>query len=288
MKQESKQIKGLMFRLFPQNYLIKNPLVGALLFFVVLFVFVIVYRPLQVSENGLFSFNQTMLAYSAIVSVFELLIAWAISRTNFFFSKGSWTIVSELLSIVTILAGIGIAAYFAGFLLEPASSRWNFSTFFDSFYRSILIALFPVCIPTILNIRYAFAQEIFQNYDFKNTTKKDQEVVIKIESKAKKEHLEFYPHEFIFAESDGNYVVFHLLKQGHQKNVSIRNSIKEIEAQLSDFPDFMRTHRAFIVNLNKITSSNGNALGYRLKLSDCKDIIPVSRQNARKFEQLKA
>lgn len=286
MGKGKRQIKDLLFSSFPQNLLIRKPSIGAILFFVVLFVFIVTYRPLNVHKAGVFSFNFTMLAYCAIISIVEMLAATIISRTNCFFPKGNWTISSELLSVVLLLLFIGISAYFAGFVMEPASSRWNLPTFFDSFSRAILVGIIPVTLPTLFNIRYAFARETFQSYQPNNKPQDSQGAVINIESKAKKEHLDFYPHEFLFAESKGNYVVFHLIRQNAPLHVTIRNSMSEIETQLSTIPHFMRTHRAFIVNLNKITSRKGNALGYRLSLSNCKDIVPVSRQNARQFEQL--
>ncbi|MCF8236355.1 MAG: LytTR family transcriptional regulator [Bacteroidales bacterium] len=229
-----------------------------------------------------------MLIYCAMISVSELVAALIISRTNCFSKKGNWTIASELLSIVMILTSIGISAYFAGFIMESNVSRWNFSTFFDSFYRSVLIALIPVVFPSLLNIRYAFEQLSFRTYENKWQNKSGEvpEKLININSRAKKEHLSFYPDEFIYAESKGNYVNFHLIRQEKSVEVTIRNSITDIENQLAAFPDFMRIHRAFIVNLKKIASRNGNALGYRLSLLGCDDIIPVSRQKAREFEQL--
>lgn len=279
------QIKEILFRSFPQNLLIRRPYAGALFFFTVTFVFVVIYRPLNAHESGSFSFILTMVAYCAIVAIIELLIAMAISRMNCFSPKGIWTIANELLSVIIILTGIGISAYLAGFVMEPAASRWNFSTFIDSFSRAIMIGIIPAILPSLANIRYAFALDTFQSYEIKDKTKDDQEVLINIESKAKKEHLNFYPDEFIYAESDGNYVVFHLIRNGNSVDVTIRNSISEIEKQLSTIPTFMRTHRAFIVNLNKITSRRGNSLGYRLTLKDCSDVVPVSRVNVLKFDQ---
>ncbi|MHC1733843.1 MAG: LytTR family DNA-binding domain-containing protein [Bacteroidales bacterium] len=279
------QIKEILFRSFPQNFLIRRPYAGALFFFVVTFVFVVIYRPLNAHESGSFGFILTMVAYCAIVAIIELLIAMAISRTNCFSPKGIWTIANELLSVIIILSGIGISAYLAGFVMEPAASRWNFSTFIDSFSRAIMIGIIPAILPSLANIRYAFALDTFRSYEIKDKTKDDQEVLINIESKAKKEHLNFYPDEFIYAESDGNYVVFHLIRHDNSVDVTIRNSISEIEKQLSAIPSFMRTHRAFIVNLNKITSRRGNSLGYRLTLKDCNDVVPVSRVNVLKFDQ---
>jgi len=283
-----KPIKHLLLKPFPQTFLIHKPFWGAFTFFFILFTFIIIYRPLEVHQTAFLNFNLTVLIYCAIISLSELVVALIISRTNCFSKKGNWTVTNELLSLVMILAIIGISVYFAGFMLEAHSSRWNFSTFFDSFYRSVLIGIIPVILPSLLNIRYAFAPQNFQSYENKwqDKLKEVPEKIIQISSKAKKEHLSFSPSEFIYAESKGNYVIFHLIKQDKSVEVSIRNSITEIENQLVSISDFMRIHRAFIVNLKKITSRDGNALGYRLTLKDSDDIISVSRQKAREFEQV--
>ena len=288
MESIKKSIKHLLLKPFPQTFLIKKPFWGAFTFFFILFTFIIIYRPLEVHQTAFLNFNLTVLNYCAIISLSELAVALIISRTNCFSKKGNWAITNELLSIVMILAIIGISAYFAGFLFEARSNRWNFHTFFDSFYRSVLIGIIPIILLSLLSIRYAFAPQNFQSYENKwqDRSKEVPEKLIHISSKAKKERLNFYPGEFIYAESKGNYVIFHLLKQDKPIEASIRNSITEIETQLASIPDFMRIHRAFIVNLKKITSRDGNALGYRLTLKDCDDIISVSRQNVREFEQV--
>jgi DNA-binding LytR/AlgR family response regulator len=109
---------------------------------------------------------------------------------------------------------------------------------------------------------------------------------IRIVSKLKKEELEFFPGQLLYAESDGNYVIFHLTIDNHVKTRVIRNSINNIEQQLSSVPYFIRTHRAFIVNIHMVSSQKGNTLGYRLKLSSVDIEIPVSRQKTREFDQL--
>ena len=114
------------------------------------------------------------------------------------------------------------------------------------------------------------------------------ENLIKISSQLKKEELSFYPSQFLYAESDGNYVVFYLNKDNLVKKEIIRNSINNIEQQLSEIPYFLRTHRAFIVNLKKVRSKQGNTLGYLIKLSDIEFKIPVSRNNTKIFNELLA
>jgi DNA-binding LytR/AlgR family response regulator len=74
----------------------------------------------------------------------------------------------------------------------------------------VLIGVIPVLFPSLLNIRFAFTPEVFQEYQRKvqNSQKETAEELIHIQSKAKKEELSFLPDELIYAESEGNYVVF--------------------------------------------------------------------------------
>jgi DNA-binding LytR/AlgR family response regulator len=92
----------------------------------------------------------------------------------------------------------------------------------------------------------------------------------------------------LYAESDGNYVVFYLCINNQLKKEIIRNSINNIEQQLSGIPYILWIHRAFIVNLKKVRSRQGNTLGYLIKLNESEFKIPVSRKNTKVFNNLLA
>jgi DNA-binding LytR/AlgR family response regulator len=128
--------------------------------------------------------------------------------------------------------------------------------------------------------------DIIKNYNTDSVLASPEpaEELIRIKSQLKKEELTFYPCQFIYAESDGNYIIFHLDIENQIKKKIIRNSISNIEHQLSAIPFFFRTHRAYIVNLKRVCSQKGNTLGYRLKLSGTESEIPVSRQKTRDFD----
>lgn len=280
---------GVVFnRQYPQSFLIKTPLWGTVSFVIILYFFVVIYQPLSIHATQTLSFSFTMLFYCLLVSAGVLSISLLIKKTNCFSKNKTWTVSKELSSIVIVLACIGVSAYFAGFIMESQDSRWNLATFLDSFSRSVLIGLIPVLLPSLLNIRFAFTPEIFREYQIKKQEdhEKNSSGLIHIKSRAKKEELSFFPNEFIYAESDGNYVVFHLIRKEKPVEATIRNSISEIERQLIVVPYFMRTHRAFILNLEKVISNKGNSLGYQLKLKGSNNIVPVSRQNILKFDEL--
>ena len=283
----TKKIKQLLNKRYPQNFLIHKPVVGVMIFFVFIYGFVIVYQPHQVHQARSFSFDYTMLLYSLIISFAVFAFLRLLKGLPFWKDSESWTFLKELLFDVIILAAIGVSAYFAGFVIEEPVSRWDLPTFFDSFHKALLLGLVPILFFTALNMRFLFIPEI--THDFKPGNNfpsgSEAEKQIDIISQAKKEQLGFYPQQFIYAESQGNYVVFHLVIEDQSREVMIRSSINNIEQQLSAYPSFMRVHRSFIVNLKKVTTKSGNSLGYRLKLAGSNNIIPVSRKNTRKLDK---
>jgi hypothetical protein len=273
---------------YPQNYIIKNPLIGSLVFLGFCIFFVIVYKPLQVHESRFLSYNITVAIYCFIVTIPLFGLVRLLKRIKYFSDSEEWTVLKEVLSVVLSLLGMGITVYFSGFLLEPPFQRWNLPTFFDSLFSAFLILAVPLSFFSLINYRYLLVSDIIKQFNTETylSSPGESEELIRIESQLKKEELFFYPDQFIYAESDGNYIVFHLNLESQVKKKIIRNSISNVEQQLSSIPFFFRTHRAFIVNIRKVSSQKGNTLGYRLKLAGIDIEIPVSRQKTRDFDQI--
>jgi DNA-binding LytR/AlgR family response regulator len=84
--------------------------------------------------------------------------------------------------------------------------------------------------------------------------------------------------ELVFIKSADNYVEVGFLDGGEFKKKMIRNTLKNIEQQLKEFNNFIRTHRSSIVNMKYILKLNKNFNTYWLTLDETKETIPVSRQ----------
>ncbi len=230
----------------------------------------------------------TMAVYCLAMSVPVLGISRLLKRFRYFSNENEWTILKEMVSIFIILLGMGISVYFTGFLVEIPAHRWNVATFFNSCENTFMIGMIPFLLFTVLNYRYLFVEDFTREF-YPGTTPsptRQPEKSVRIDSRLKKEELSFYPGQLIYAESDGNYVVFYLNINDQMHKKIIRNSISNIEQQLSSIPYIMRIHRAFIVNVKQVVSQKGNTLGYRIKLKGIENAIPVSRQNTRNFDLL--
>lgn len=236
------------------------------------------------------SFLVTMVIYFLASAVSVFVFIQLIKIIPYFSKKNQWNIIKEVISVFLVLTGAGIAIYLMGFLMEEPADRWNFATFIDSCKYAFLVGIVPFGFFTLINYRYLLYQEMTLEYrsdmpHAEGSIAKPQ-VLIRIISRLKKEELSFYPDQFLYAESDGNYVVFHLTDNQKYRKEVIRNSLNEIELQLSKISFFVRIHRAFIVNVKKVRTKKGNALGYKLRLYGTDAEIPVSRQNVHAFDLL--
>lgn len=274
-------VKRLINNSWSQNYIIKNPATGSLIVGFFWFAFAILYRPLGSHAGYFLNYEATMAMYALIGAVAVYVTVKILRQLRFFAPDSEWTLLKEIAGIILVLFGAGIAVYFAAFILEEPADRWNLTTFVDSVFKSFLVGVIPFAFNTIMNARFQGGKEV---YSIDNEQENEiSESIIHINSQLKKEELSFTTSEFIYAESEGNYVVFYLLRNSLVKREIIRNSMSNIEEQLLISPQFLRVHRAFIVNLSKVLEKKGNSLGYRLRLFGIDKEIPVSRNNTSEF-----
>lgn len=109
--------------------------------------------------------------------------------------------------------------------------------------------------------------------------------ILSIVTQQKSDDFELNPHEFLFAKSEGNYLEIFLEKGEDTNKILKRMTMKELESQLDSFPHFFKTHRSFLVNLQKVKQVKGNAQGYQLRLKSHSDSLPVSRGMVSDFER---
>lgn len=267
---------------FPQNYILRKPGFGIFVFMVFCFLFLNLYRPFQTHESRYLNYAATMAVYCFVFSCFAYLAIRVLKSCRYFSNPEEWTILKESFAIFIVLSVTGITIYFLGFVMEQPDPRWNLKTFLNSYLTGFLLGVLPFGYFTLTGYRSAAASQTKGNQIREDGG--PQEKPISIVSKLKKEELSFHPGQFIYAEADGNYVVFYLNDGQKIRREVIRNSMGEIEKQLSVVPYLLRVHRAFIVNVKKVYAQKGNSLGYRLKLWDANAVIPVSRQNTPVFE----
>jgi len=265
---------------FTQNYLIQKPFFGTLILAFSYFGFVMLYQPFRLDHNTLFNFTISMFLYSLGCSLsFSGFIFLLKALFPSFYMKNNWTLLKDLSTIFFSLIVMGIAIYFLGNLLNIKKSEIHLSGVLESLKMTFLVGIIPFLFFTIKNIGnpYITTKDIDNESGFSDNS------MIEIQSSLK-EKLQISVDSLIYIVSNGNYVDFYI--KDHDKIIrkTLRNSLNDIEKQLQDFPFCIRTHRAFMVNINFIDYKKGNAQGYRLKLKNTNEEIPVSRNKLAEFD----
>ncbi|MCF6365470.1 MAG: LytTR family transcriptional regulator [Bacteroidales bacterium] len=101
---------------------------------------------------------------------------------------------------------------------------------------------------------------------------------IEILSTNKSDKLVLKCKQIISIKSADNYIEISYLEENILEKKLIRNTLKNIETQLSNQKNFIRCHRTSIVNIIYVESLVRNKNGYSLKMSCFEETIPVSRQ----------
>ena len=101
---------------------------------------------------------------------------------------------------------------------------------------------------------------------------------IEIVSDNESDNFRIQVSEIIYAKSADNYVEIGYHDEGIVKKKMVWNTLRNIEQQLSDFNNFIRTHRTSLVNIQYIDKLNKNFSSFWLSLDKTKETIPVSRQ----------
>jgi len=86
--------------------------------------------------------------------------------------------------------------------------------------------------------------------------------------------------QLFYVESDANYLKVVVYENNGIQTKSIRLTIKQFEEAAERFPELIRCHRAFVVNMNHVTYYEGSASKGELHFDLIEDVIPVSKTYA--------
>lgn len=101
---------------------------------------------------------------------------------------------------------------------------------------------------------------------------------IELISENESDNFRIQVSEIVFFKSADNYVEVGFHEGSEIKKKMIRNTLKNVENQLREFNNFIRTHRSSIVNIQYIQKLHKNFNTYWLTLDGTQETVPVSRQ----------
>ncbi len=185
-----------------------------------------------------------------------------------------WIILSFLM-IGTSSFIINAFLYNEGYFYFPA---------FIYFQGMILsINIIPVTLFVLIHYSLTLRKRLkmavqINNSIHKKTQDSENDKVVVLNSENKNDKLELSLNSLLFITSVDNYIDVYYIDNRIIKHKLLRYSLSGIEQDNPSVTDLFRCHKSYIVNKIKIDSVTGNAAGYKLKLKDYSDYIPISRK----------
>jgi len=209
-----------------------------------------------------------------------------------FFRERYWTLGKEVAFWIFFILITGVGNFFLRELIydNPENFSLNFLklevvhslTVGMLFLIAILTGKYIHILTTTRDKAVSWNKRVknFREKEFENPT-------VTVTAESPMDHITFRLSEFLYAMVDGNYVEFHLRKKdGSSRRHITRNTLANVEKQLWHYPNILRVHRSYIVNIGKVNSVSGNAQGYKLQIEGTDDTIPVSRSYISSFDEV--
>ena len=200
----------------------------------------------------------------------------------------AWNIKKEFQFIFIILILIGIVQFLVRDIIYDNSQNWSGHYLFEEISNTLFAGFFiaAIIIPINMNALQLKNQQKADIISSAFAKVKEIEIssTISIETDVKSEKFIFDSNRFLYAKSEGNYIEIYFKNDDSIIKMTKRLSLKNLENQLQDFKFIIKTHRSVLMNFNTIENVSGNAQGYKIKLKECLEILPVSRNYIKTFE----
>lgn len=247
----------------------KHTLWIALLVGAILPLLLITLEPFDTSNS--FSYKHLRLAGYAICIVLPILVVHPFENYVYKRQVKRWFVLSEFLYILVTLFLIFVCCFFYHFYVVSGASTLN-TSYIWGFIGTFGLPFTPIIVPLWLYLRSKYGVIEVPLQDKKHVIV---EKSITIQGESKSETLTILESDFIYAQSQQNYVeVFYLTKDEVQQKM-LRSTLSNIIKQL---PNAWQVHRSYLVNLDYLTAVEGNARKRFMKISHIEDSIPISQK----------
>lgn len=199
---------------------------------------------------------------------------------NIFIRK--YTLGITILWIILSFLIIGTSSFIINaFLYNEGRFYFSIFIYFQGMILSINIIpiLLFVLIHYNLTLRKRLRMAVQINSSIQNKSQNtDKGQIVVLNSENRNDKLELSLNSLLFITSVDNYIDVYYIDNRIIKHKLLRYSLAAIEQDNPNIADLFRCHKSYIVNKTKIDSITGNAAGYKLRLKDYSDYIPISRK----------
>jgi len=200
-------------------------------------------------------------------------------------AEENWIIRKEIFFVFIFMLAVGFVQFLIRDIIYDNADNWSIRYLIEEIRNTFLVGMLFVTILVPLNFNRLYSKNSNNANvlnDSYNLLKQIENPKIIVNIKIESENFQLDISSFLFAKAGGNYVELYFKVEKINKILK-RITIKELELVLKPYSNIIKTHRSFLVNLHHVENITGNAQGYKLRLKDLDEVIPVSRNMITNF-----
>ena len=247
----------------------------------VVFLFLLLYKPLDLSALDLYDKVYLLLGF-ALVTLFSLGINLLVLPAVFpgIFLSGKWKIKHEIFWNLWILLTITVGYFFYARL--TGLYELNFSTL----VRILLFGIIPVSLLIVINQNRRLKMNLHSAGSFTDSSGGAVPEIVTFPSKYKRGNAQVNIKDLVMIHSAQNYIEIYW-KEGEQlQKTMVRNTLGNAMRQVKRFPYIIRCHRTCIVNMKYVIRMKSSPHGYHIHLDGVADELHVSQSFAPRFREI--
>jgi len=255
--------------------------------FLITYYILFVIRPFPVDDSVLkLPYAIICLCYAIIPVLWLHLMPLAVPKS----SKTSyqWSIPLEVLYLVILLLLIGITNFLLRDFFYAIDGDFSWPYFkgelLGAFKIGIILTFICVLTRIVVELRYNNDLAESMNHQVFESEVSVDPVVIRIGLTAS-DQLQILLNNLIYIKAEGNYLKCCYMDDTVVQHKLVRGTLKSLQDDVMTHDALIRTHRSYIVNVQKIEHISGNSNGLRLAMQGVEDMhIPVSRSYIGAFQ----
>ncbi len=236
-------------------------------------VFLILYL-LQPFGLNMYQGNKLLISLLFGAITFGCCLVFGLAIRPFHQHVTPWRIWHEALSVLLMILFVGICNFFV------CSFVYHFPIRIDIFllflYWTLVVSVFVAICSISLNYYRYLRHQLETLLD--KTTEEQADIIVTIhDTTVRGNDLQLPINDLLYIEAQKNNVAVSFVKDGKVATTEVHTTLAAVLDDLQDYQNIFQCHRSFVVNLNNITSAQGNSNGYQLKLGQSPALVPVSR-----------
>lgn len=200
-------------------------------------------------------------------------------------SRDDWKLYKEFTFLGYLLISIGIGSFLIRDFIYDNPGNWELRYLIEEVRNTLLTGSLILFFVTYINFRVLKSQHQVGASKIPTTHSVQNKEWVQLKTPLNSEEIAFQIDELVLAKAEGNYVRFYVKAGDQVREHFIRISLSNVAEQLNTYQQVIRTHRAFLYNINHLDKVEGNAQGYYLSTAAIDFQVPVSRSQLAHFDQ---